>query len=406
MRTAIVTELEQLLTEHAVEVSRWFAKQFAHTAPPFYSSVDIRHSGYKIVPVDTNLFPAGFNNLSAAARKRAIISFKRVLQRDFANLRKVLLLAENHTRNKGYLENLAVLEDMLRQAGAEVRIGRSEGSEVISLTTISEQSITEYPLIKIDGKLQTTDGFIPELVIINNDMSAGIPPVIEDIEQIMVPAPNVGWHNRRKSLHFAAYSQVATEFAQEFGFDCWKIWTSFRQRDNLDFKSRQGMDELAVTVEEVLSEITAKYAQYGIKEEPYLFIKADAGTYGMGIMTVRTPAEIADMNKKLRNKMQIIKEGATNSRVLIQEGVATVDLVKGAPAEPMIYVIDGQPVGGAFRVNPKRDKYQNLNANGMYFTGMCDQDEQGATSHVPVTLCNYQVYSLVAKLASLAAARE
>ena len=32
--------------------------------PAFYGSVDLRNAGYKLAPVDMNLFPGGFNNLS------------------------------------------------------------------------------------------------------------------------------------------------------------------------------------------------------------------------------------------------------------------------------------------------------------------------------------------------------
>jgi glutamate--cysteine ligase len=406
MRTEIVTELEKLLQTRGTDISRWFERAFAQHPAPFYSSVDIRHSGFKIVPVDTNLFPAGFNNLSPAARERASISFKRRLQSEFPFAKKLLILAENHTRNKGYLENLAVLSQLLSQAGAEVIIGRAEGDAPLLLETSSGQSLTEYPLTRRAGALITTDGFQPDLIIINNDMSAGVPEILENISQPLIPSPHIGWHRRRKSRHFALYGKTVQQFAQDFGFDCWKIWTAFEQRENLDFKTRQGMDEIGEAVESVLHSIARKYEAYGIEEEPYVYVKADAGTYGMGITTVRGPEEIAEMNKKLRNKMQVIKEGAKNSRVIIQEGVPTADNVKGAPAEPMIYLVDGQPVGGAFRVNPERDIYRNLNAKGMYFTGMCDQAEDGTLGQVAVARCNYKVYGLIARLASLAAAQE
>jgi glutamate--cysteine ligase len=35
----------------------------AHAA--FYASVDLRNAGFKLAPVDTNLFPGGFNHLTA-----------------------------------------------------------------------------------------------------------------------------------------------------------------------------------------------------------------------------------------------------------------------------------------------------------------------------------------------------
>ena len=39
--------------------------------------------------------------------------------------------------------------------------------------------------------------------------------------------------------------------------------------------------------EALLGKIRRKYKEYGINEKPFVIVKADAGTYGMGIMTVR-----------------------------------------------------------------------------------------------------------------------
>lgn len=407
MRTPIITELDNILQREGAAISQWFDAEFRKTPAPIYASVDLRHSGHKIVPVDTNLFPAGFNNLSEAAKGRAIIGFKRYLASHFPQAKKILLLAENHTRNLGYLENLHILSSLLRDAGAEVVIGRTEGAEVLELTTMSGASVTEFPLEKSGGMLRTSAGFVPDVIVVNNDLTAGIPEVITDIAQPLIPSPQLGWHQRRKHQHFRAYGKVANEFATQFGFDCWKIWTAFDEVQDLDFKERTGMELLAERTREVLIRIATKYEAYGIEETPYVFVKADAGTYGMGIMTVRDPEELLSLNKKDRNKMNVVKEGAQVTEVIIQEGIPTVDKVAGHPAEPMIYCVGGHAVGGAFRVNGERDAYTNLNAAGMYFTGICDLVEKRADNPaVVLDECNFSVYSLIARLANLAAARE
>ncbi len=41
----------------------WLTKLEGDNELPLYSSVDIRDAGFKIAVVDTNIFPAGFNNL-------------------------------------------------------------------------------------------------------------------------------------------------------------------------------------------------------------------------------------------------------------------------------------------------------------------------------------------------------
>lgn len=59
-------ELESHLLERQADVECWLREQWLKTPAPFYASVDLRNSGFKLAPVDTNLFPAGFNNLNPA----------------------------------------------------------------------------------------------------------------------------------------------------------------------------------------------------------------------------------------------------------------------------------------------------------------------------------------------------
>ena len=80
-----------------------------------------------------------------------------------------------------------------------------------------------------------------------------------------------------------------------------------------------GEDELAAKVEIVLDKIRIKYAQYGVTQEPFVIVKADAGTYGMGIMTVKSPDDVRELNRKTRNKMSVIKEGLQVSEVMFSK---------------------------------------------------------------------------------------
>ena len=56
--------LHSSIIDNHNSIETWFRRQWIKYPPPFYSSIDIRNSGLKIAPVDTNLFPAGFNNLN------------------------------------------------------------------------------------------------------------------------------------------------------------------------------------------------------------------------------------------------------------------------------------------------------------------------------------------------------
>jgi len=401
---SIIGYLEGLMHVRGDDVRAWFeAERNAHGAPLF-SSVDLRHAGYKIAPVDTNLFPAGFNHLSPAARARAVESMRCCVAKLGSNP-KILVIPENHTRNLNYLDNLAALTSLIEEAGAQVHLGTlQEVTEPLVLQSASGHTVKQYPMCKEGSVLRTCDGFTPDLIVLNNDLTSGFPDVLRGITQPITPRPGLGWHRRRKSIHFEAYEKIARRFAETFSIDPWLITPESYKCGRVNFAERQGMDKIAEAVETVLARIRGHYARYGIEQEPYVYIKSDSGTYGMGIMTVRSGDELREVNKKIRNKMSTIKEGVTSTEVIVQEGVPTVDLVDGAPAEPMIYLVNAHLVGGAYRVNSERDALGNLNATGMRFVRMCDSDE--SMEAIRVSNCSLSAFSIVAGLASLATSHE
>ena len=406
--SAIIDQLDNIIQHRHDQLEDWMHAQRTKAQPHFYTSVDLRHSGARLAPVDTNLFPAGFNNLSPAARHRVTRLIKGRLEEISPKLRRVLIVPENHTRNLYYLENLAVLVELVQAAGAEVRIGNLAATEILELSSVSGKSVTEHPLKREGDMLLTADGYRADFILLNNDCTAGAPKILEGLAQPVEPPVKMGWYNRRKTEHFRAYDEIARDFAQTFDFDPWLISATFHRCGVVNFDERVGIECVALGVEKVLHTARRKYAEHGIKEMPYAFVKADSGTYGMGVMTVKSGDELLELNKKTRNKMGTIKEGTRNSEVIIQEGIPTIDMAQGATAEPMIYMIDGVPVGGAYRVNESRDTLTNLNAPGMRFVGMCDEGECGdeVKDSIETTKCNFGVFGLIAALAALAAGRE
>lgn len=404
----VIQLIDGLMSKRRDDIENWLHACRVAKQPFFYSSVDLRHSGVKLAPVDTNLFPAGFNNLSNAACHRTV----RLMKERFAEMeqkpQRVLIVPENHTRNLAYLENLFTLAGLIEKSGVEVKIGNTSITEPLQLTSMNGNAVTELPVKQENGRLKTSDGFDPDLIILNNDCTGGAPAALEHIRQPIEPDYKMGWYIRRKSEHFRAYAEIARDFARDFGFDPWLISGVFNRCGIVNFHDRKGIERVAQGVDQVLGTVREKYKEYGITEKPYVFIKADSGTYGMGIMTVESSDELMDLNKKTRNKMNTIKEGTQNTEVIIQEGIPTIDNVENSPAEPMIYLVDGVPVGGAYRVNGERDAQSNLNASGMRFMGMCDEGECGehAKEKIKVPGCNFSVFGLVATLATLAAGNE
>jgi len=78
--TGPLLQLEQRILDASTAIERWFRLRWQAHEPPFYCSVDLRNSGFKLAPVDTNLFPGGFNNLGAAFLPLAVQAGYRVLR--------------------------------------------------------------------------------------------------------------------------------------------------------------------------------------------------------------------------------------------------------------------------------------------------------------------------------------
>ncbi len=403
---------EQLITRSA-DIEAWFRAQWLKTPPPFYCSVDLRNAGFKLAPVDTNLFPGGFNNLDENFSSLCVQAIQSAVERACPTCTGVLLVPENHTRNKFYLENVATLFEMIREAGFHVRIGTllPEIREPTTLKLeISGRELLFEPLVR-DGDRVKVGDFSPCLVLLNNDLSGGIPPALQGIKQTIIPPLGAGWHARLKTQHFGYYRDVTAEFGKVAGIDSWWVDPLFRNCGEINFMKREGEECLVSNVELLLEDIREKYAEYGIAEEPFVIIKADAGTYGMGVMTVRSASDVREMNRKARTHMSSAKEGRDVTGAIIQEGVHTFETwgPDNHTAEPVVYMIDRFVVGGFYRVNEKRGNQENLNAPGMSFKPLAFESccNHPDLSQQPDAKPNrFYAYGVVARLALVAAARE
>jgi glutamate--cysteine ligase len=372
--------------------------------------VDLRNSGFKLAPVDTNLFPGGFNNLNPEFLPLCVHAAMSAVQKLCPDTRRFLLVPENHTRNLNYLQNVAVLKRILEGTGLTVRIGSliAELQAPMEVETAAGEKLTLEP-IQRRGNRVGLEGFDPCGVLLNNDLSAGIPAILRGIEQPVVPALAAGWSTRRKSHHFHVYDRVAEDFAKLVGVDPWVINPAFSQCGKVNFTEKEGEDCLAANVEFVLNEVREKYAKYGITEQPFCIVKADAGTYGMGIMTVKSVDDVRNLSRKTRNKMATIKEGQPVHEVIIQEGVYTFESVDGAAAEPVVYMIDQFVVGGFYRVHTGRAIDENLNSPGAQYVPLafetdCHTPDCAGKPGDPPN--RFYTYGVIARLAMLAAAIE
>jgi glutamate--cysteine ligase len=410
--TGPINELEQRILESLPAIERWFRLEWMEHTPPFYTSVDVRNAGFKLAPVDTNLFPGGFNNLTEDMLPLAVQAAMAAIEKICPEAKNLLLIPEKHTRNTFYLTNVQRLIQIFHQAGLNVRLGTLDDTIATPTQTALPDgtSLTMEPLVRTRGRLGLKD-FDPCTILLNNDLSAGLPKVLENLhEQYLLPPLHAGWAVRRKTNHFQCYEEVAKKFAKLLGMDPWLINPLFARCGEVNFSDGSGQECLMSNAEALLGKVRRKYKEYGIQEKPFIIVKADAGTYGMGIMTVRDPKDLADLNRKARNKMSVIKDGHEVSEVILQEGVPTYERVNDAVAEPVVYMIDRYVVGGFYRVNAERGIDENLNSPGASFVPLAFAE----AGHLPrpgekpgVSAPNrFYMYGVIARLAMVAASYE
>ena len=410
--TGPINELEQRVIDSMPATERWFRLEWMEHTPPFYTSVDIRNAGFKLAPVDTNLFPGGWNNLTPEMLPLAVQAAMAAIEKICPEARNLLIIPENHTRNDAYLRNVAQLQRIFSMGGLNVRVGSI--SPDVKETTVIElptgERITLEPVLRTRHRLGLKN-FDPCTILLNNDLSAGPPGILEDLhEQYLLPPLHAGWSVRRKSNHFRSYEEVAKRFGKLLGIDPWLINPLFGKCGGLDFAADKGLENLQTSVDAVLTKVRRKYKEYGINEKPFVVVKPDNGTYGMGIMTVHDAKELQALSHKTKAKMAVIKDSQPVHDVIIQEGVLTQERLQGAVAEPVVYMMDRYVVGGFYRSHAERGVDENLNVPGAQFVPLAfdhstHMHQLGARPSA-MAPNRFYMYGVVARLAMLAASYE
>ena len=385
----------------------WFNATRERVRPPFTASVDLRDSGYKIVPVDTNVFPGGFNNLCSGDLDLASDQFKTAVRRLLGEgVSTIGIVAESHTSNLPYFANLLSLQKILETAGFKVEVlsFAEELARERTEVSVSGEKLELHRAHRSDSHLGSAD-LKPDLLVLNNDLSAGIPEQLAQLDQPLVPAPNLGWWRRRKSTHFAAYNRLAAEVADVLDVDPWQLTTAFETASGVDFATGEGLDAAAESVDRICAASAAEHERRGISDKPYAVVKSDAGTYGMAVMVADSGEELLQLNRKERNRMSVSKGGRPVSEVIIQEGIPTVDEREGKASEPVFYLVGGEVIGGFFRMNAKKGARENLNSRGMEFKQICYHSHmEGNPEGDAWRLSHERVisYALVSQIAALA----
>ena len=407
-----INELEQRILESLPAIERWFRLEWMEHTPPFYTSVDVRNAGFKLAPVETNLFPGGFNNLTVEMLPLAVQAAMAAIEKICPEAKNLLLIPGKQTRNTFYLANVQRLMQIFQTAGLNVRLGSLD--ETITQPTDVDlpdgSTLTLEPLLRTRGRLGLKN-FDPCTILLNNDLLAGVPTVLQNLhEQYLLPPPHAGWAARRKSNHCHAYEEIAKKFAKLLGMDPWLINPMFAKCGEVDFEAGSGEECLMTHAETLLGKVRRKYKEYGIQEKPFIVVKDDAGSHGVGIMTVRDPKDLQDLGRRSRGSRGAGRETRQVHDVLLQEGVPTYERVNDAVAEPVVYMIDRYVVGGFYRVNAERGVDENLNAPGAHFVPLAFAEHSqlpkpGAKPGVSAPN-RFYMYGVIARLAMVAASYE
>lgn len=363
-----VHEYSQILESKRELITSWMAKKRSEVPIPIYGSVDVRDAGWKVAVVDANHFPAGFNNVSKEDEPHLAKLLKNHISRIKSECKWVHLYPESHTRNAGYIENVATIQRLLIHSGFRCTVGSPELSAHGSLAGISGPLHLSRVELKLENGIEElfVEGERPCLILLNNDLTEGIVPGLS--ANNVSPPPSMGWHRRRKSEHYVCLQKYVDEMAQLLEIDSWHLMANWFVSENKCLDEENCRVALAKEVDEFIENIRAKYESLGIEREPVVFVKNDRGTYGLGIMAVKEGKELLELSNRKMKKLMYSKGGADVENFLIQEGVPTLLTEKGgAPVEPVVYLVDGEAASWFYRINDKKGDMDNLNSPSAEF---------------------------------------
>lgn len=383
--------IHQKILANFTDVVHWFSEKSENKTVPFYSSFDIRDSHFKIACVDANLFPAGWNNICEEDQKRTSLLIQSYLKKTHPSIQHIILLAEEHTRNLYYWDNIFVIKSLIEQNEKKVSVC-VPGKQIRSpqkIITASGRELSIHLLHEAKG----------ELIISNNDFSSeyDLP-----MNREYTPPVYMGWRTRKKHHFFKEYNSLAEEFSSLLKIDPWHLSIETELFSPFDMDSADNLSKLKSKAEILLKSLKENQPDF-VSEKPYLFLKNNSGTYGMGVININDPENLNQLSYKARKKMKAVKGEEGISEIIIQEGIPTaVHSPDNQSAEPVIYMIGCQAAGGFLRSHKKKDHKTNLNSPGAVYRRFCMSDLEVNVQGLDME----NVYGWLAQLGVLALSRE
>ncbi len=394
--TSVIHNLTQRLEEKRSEIKKWMQEKRTEIPIPIYGSVDIRDSGWKVAVVDSNHFPAGFNNVSKNDESRLSSLLKSHILRLNEDCSWVHLYPESHTRNKGYVENVKTIKRLIEGAGYKCTVGSPELRAFGSLDGLTGPLMLDK--VSLVDEALVVDNETPDLIMLNNDLTEGILPGLSSSQ--VIPPTHMGWQRRRKSEHYECLKSYVEEIAKILGVDSWHLMADWFVSEDKCLEKETCREMLAAEVDEFLANLKARYLKMGVERDPVVFIKNDRGTYGLGIMSVSSGEELLNLSNRKFKRLMYSKGGVDVENFLIQEGIPTcLKTPEGHPVEPVVYLVDGEAASWFYRINSKKGDLENLNSPSAQFVKFDEvKDKYGKHAH------NW--HALLAELSMLAMGAE
>lgn len=359
-----IHQLSEKLESNRETIKQWMAQRRSEVPIPIYGSVDIRDAGWKIAVVDANHFPAGFNNISIEDEPHLSALLKNHINRKHSECKWVHLYPESHTRNPGYIENLATLKRLIENADFKCTVGSPELEGHGSLDGINGP--LKLDVVKLVSDKLLIDGEEPDLILLNNDLTEGMVAGL-GIDTVS-PPPHMGWQRRRKSEHYEKLQNYVDEIAKLLEIDSWHLIADWFVSEDKCLERDTCRTILAAEVDEFLARIKSRYNEMGIDRDPVAFIKNDRGTYGLGIIAVHSGDELLQLSNRKMKKLMYSKGGVDVDNFIIQEGVPTMLVGEGGESvEPVVYLVDGEAASWFYRMNSKKGEIDNLNSPSATF---------------------------------------
>lgn len=394
------TELHKKILSKKDPICEWFSARSKNAFIPIYSSYDVRDAGYKVANVDANIYPAGFNNICPTDKETSIDLMRNYLDAKYKDLKRILLVTEEHTQNPYYWDNVVTIKDLIESAGKQVRVGfATQLAEPLTLKSANGHSVT---VESAWGDSALLKEFKPQIIISNNDFSEAHDEWAKTMNLPINPPRELGWYQRKKSDYFKYYNELSGEFAKIAGIDPFVFQVRTEYFPHFDINSEASRKELSGQVDKMLKELEADYKVRGITQKPFVFVKNNAGTYGLAVIRVQSAAEILEWNNKSRKKMKAAKGGRDVEEVIIQEGIPSIVEQDGVVAEPVIYMIGSELAGGFLRTHSEKDSTESLNSPGAIYKRLCVSDLEIRPEGCPLE----NVYGWTSKIGSLAISME